>query len=221
MTPSLQLELLVLYTRSTTTPYSSVVPHPEEFQLEAFEIEIRAYQRLGEHPRIPRFSNASPISTKTKVQWAQDAAEGLAYIHSKEIVHADFGCHNLIIDHSDRIKIIDFSGSGIDGVEALVCYSWFSFRPSPIVNIQTDIFAFGSMLFELDTGKYPYQELEGTMDLGLLASKVEKLFSQNEFPSVEGLLLGPIISSCWNGDYESMDEICRAIHKLQANMDSI
>ena len=84
------------------------------------------------------------------------------HIHGKNIVHADVGSHNLLLDGSGHIKYIDFAGSGIDGEPALVCYEWCSFRPTPssMPDIQTDIFAFGSMLFEIESGNLPYQELE-------------------------------------------------------------
>jgi serine/threonine protein kinase len=98
-----------------------------------------------------------------KLQWALEAADGLAYIHSKGVVHADVGCHNIIVDNASHVKFIDFAGSGIDGEAPLVCYEWCSFEPGNEIGIGTDIFAFGSTLFELESGRVPYSELEGTL----------------------------------------------------------
>lgn len=119
-----------------------------------------------------------------KLQWALEAADGLAYIHSKEVIHADVGCHNVIVDIANHIKLIDFAGSGIDGEAPLVCYEWCSFQPGTEIGICTDIFAFGSMLFELETGRVPYSELERSLDTGELVAVIEGLFSQQKFPPI-------------------------------------
>ncbi|KAJ5428399.1 hypothetical protein N7445_009853 [Penicillium cf. griseofulvum] len=60
-----------------------------------------------------------------KIRWAQEAADGLAYIHSKGIIHADIGCHNIIVDDAGHVKFIEFGGSGrgdlsIKSMESLV-----------------------------------------------------------------------------------------------------
>lgn len=132
-------------------------------------------------------------------------------IHSKGIIHADVGCHNIIVDNAKHAKFIDFAGSGIDGEAPLVCYEWCSFQPGVEIGICTDIFAFGSMLFELETGRVPYNELERTLEMGKLVTVVEGLFSQQKSPPVESLAFGSIISRCWNIKYASIDEVHRDI----------
>ncbi|KAJ5155650.1 hypothetical protein N7492_008453 [Penicillium capsulatum] len=199
-----------------------------DFERHAYEIEVRAYARLGRHERIVsceeteeglqlergtclrsmlQSASGPPILLTTKLRWAQEAAEGLAYIHSKGIIHADVGCHNIIVDNASHVKFIDFAGSGIDGEGPLVCYEWCSFQPGNEIGVCTDIFAFGSMLFELETGTVPYNELEKTLEMGKLVATVERLFSENNFPPVDNLVLGSIISGCWNGKYLSMDGV--------------
>lgn len=205
-------------------------PSSGDFECQAYDIEVRSYQRIGHHKHVARCevtdeglrlergtglrsmlqsANGPTIPLTTKFRWAQEAAQGLSYIHSKGIVHADVGCHNIIVDSSRHIKFIDFAGSSIDGAASLVCYELCSFQPGNDIGISTDIFASGSMLFELETGRVPYHELEGTLEMGKLVEVVEQLFSQHIFPSVESLAFGPVISGCWNGKYMSMDEVRR------------
>jgi serine/threonine protein kinase len=199
-----------------------------DYECQAFDVEVRVYHHLGHHKRIAQFEetteglilergeclrrrlqliDTASIPISTKLQWAQDAAEGLAYLHSRHIVHADVGCHNMILDNTDHVKLIDFAGSRINGEEALVCYEWCSFRPGKEIDESTDIFAFGSMLFEVETGKVPFHELEQTMEMGRLVTTVEGLLSEGNFPSVKNLTLGSIISGCWNDRYKSMKEV--------------
>ncbi|KAJ5907798.1 hypothetical protein N7495_000480 [Penicillium taxi] len=206
------------------------------FERQAYEIEIRCYERLGHHERIASCEvtdeglilergtclrkmlqnfDKSAITWIMKRQWALEAAEGLSYIHSKGIIHADVGCHNIIVDHSKHIKFIDFAGSGIDGDEPLVCYEWCSFNPVVEIGVCSDIFAFGSMLFELESGCVPYHELESTLEMGKLVTAVEKYFSQQKFPSVETLAFRSVITGCWNGKYTSIDRVYQDIALVQ------
>ncbi|KAJ5208403.1 hypothetical protein N7449_002782 [Penicillium cf. viridicatum] len=119
-----------------------------DFERQAYNIKIRSYERLGLHERIASYEvteeglllecgtclrgvlwsvSESAIPWAMKLQWALEAADGLTYIHSKGIIHADVGCHNVIVDNASHIKFIDFAGSGIDGEAPLVCYEWYSF----------------------------------------------------------------------------------------------
>lgn len=149
------------------------------------EIERRAYERLGPHPSIAGYYgatedgsiiilergkclrdiyqavNADDIPICKKLRWANEAAIGLHYIHENGIIHADVGCRNPIVTQEDNLKFIDFAGSSIDGEAATVCYEWCSYRPSvPKISMQTDIFAYGCTIFEIENGKPPYHEFE-------------------------------------------------------------
>ncbi|KAJ5865213.1 uncharacterized protein N7529_007129 [Penicillium soppii] len=209
-----------------------VRPSSGDFERQAYNIEIRCYERLGCHEHIASCEvteeglllergtclramlqsvSESAIPWAMKVQWALEAADGLAYIHSKVIIHADVGCHNIIVDNANHVKFIDFAGSGIDGEAPLVCYEWCSFQPGNEIGICTDIFAFGSMLFELETGRVPYSELERSLDMGKLVAVVEGLFSEQKFPPVDTLAFASVISGCWNGKYNLMEEVRRDI----------
>ncbi|CAG8218956.1 unnamed protein product [Penicillium olsonii] len=209
-----------------------VRPSSGDFEIQAYDIEIRCYERPGNHKHIPscevtdkgllldrgtclrgmiRSVREPAIPWALKLRWALEAAEGLAYIHSKGIVHADVGCHNIIVDNARHIKFIDFAGSGIDGEDPLVCYEWCSYQPGNEIGICTDIFAFGSMLFELETGRVPYSELEKSLDMGKLMTVVEELFSEQKFPYVDTLSFASVILGCWNGKYNSMVDVHRDI----------
>lgn len=213
-------------------------PSSGDFELQAYNIEVRCYEKLGYHKRIASFevteeglllergtclrgmlrsASESPIPWAMKIQWALEAADGLSYIHSKGIIHADVGCHNLIVNNASHIKFIDFAGSGIDGEAPLVCYEWCSFQPGSEFGIGTDIFAFGSTLFELETDRVPYSELQNSFPMGRLVGVVEGLFSRREFPPVDTLALGPIISDCWNNKYNSMEEVRRDVARCFEN----
>jgi hypothetical protein len=70
------------------------------------------------------------------------------------------------------------------------------------------------MLFELEIGRVPYSELEKTLEMGKLVADVEKLFSQRKFPPIQTLAFGSVISGCWNGKYNLVEEVRRDIALL-------
>ena len=122
-----------------------------------------------------------------------DAAEGTRYMHQNGIIHADLGCHNMILVQG-CLKIIDFEGCSIDGEEATSCYEWFSYQRSiPAISQKTDIFAYGCVLYEIMTGRPPYYELASLDDRRRLAGQ---RYANGQFPKVDHLPLGALIQDC-------------------------
>jgi serine/threonine protein kinase len=208
----------------------------KEFYGEGIDVERRALERLGLHVNIVRCldathdgltlergitvrsviqgSGANQIPLHTKVRWLHEAAEGTRYMHNKGIIHADIGCNNWILV-KDCLKIIDFEGSSIDGEDAEACYEWFSYKESsPRISRKTDIFAFGCAIYEVITGRQPYDELLPFEDRMI---RVKKLYAENQFPEVENIPLGKLMQECWNGTFNSMDEV---LQELRASLHS-
>ncbi|KAI0570758.1 SPS1 Serine-threonine protein kinase [Pyrenophora tritici-repentis] len=109
----------------------------------------------------------------------------------------------------ERLKIIDFEGSSIDGEDAGACYEWFSYKESsPRISRKTDIFAFGCAMYEVITGRQPYDELHPFEDRMI---RVKKLYAENQFPEVENIPLGKLMQACWDGTFDSMDEVLQEL----------
>ena len=67
------------------------------------------------------------------------------------------------------------------------------------ISKESEIFAFGSTLYEMVTGSEPYAELD---------AMVERLYSLKKFPDTAELnMLGPVILKCWRLEYRSMCDI--------------
>lgn len=196
------------------------------------DFERKVYQRLGSHPNVARLlgtrtdgsiilergtslrticqtSSTNEISLQKKVRWLRHAAQGYQYLHTRNIIHGDVGCNNLIVTKGGRVKLIDFEGCSIDSEPAGSCYEWFSYRPSePRVTQGTDIFAFGCAIYEVITGQPPYHEFK-TLDDPY--KHVEELYKNNQFPDVTCLPLGHVIYSCWHGHFSSMSEVIQEL----------
>ena len=200
---------------------------------EGIDVERRAFERLGSHKNIVKYFGATrdglvlergqllrtviqasepgKIPLNTKIRWLREAAEGTRYIHDKKIIHADVGCNNWILVQG-HLKIIDFEGCSIDGEEAGACYEWFSYKEPPVISRKTDIFAFGCAVYEVITGKQPYQEL---LEFDNRILRVRQLYSRNQFPEVKHIPLGSLILGCWQGTLNSMREVLQELESVK------
>lgn len=194
--------------------------------LRDIEHEHKIYQRLPRHDRLLRMMNysvedglileympngnlrdyvqdkAANLTLHQRLQWACDAAEALHLLHSHNIIHCDVKPENYLLDFGLRLRIIDFSGSSIDGsyfsaVEgARFCLPRPWEAPSTIV---TDVFTLGSTIYEIMTGTQPYAEHTD--------EEVEALFKRGIFPEVDSIPCGELIRKCWHSQVHSAEEV--------------
>ena len=98
---------------------------------------------------------------------AAQICSALVYLHSRGIVHRDLKPDNVLLTPDGKIKLLDF---GIAMDEAARRLTWFGLTP-PVGtpdymapeqvrgkrgDVRTDIYALGTMLYEMITGDLPY-----------------------------------------------------------------
>ena len=221
------------------TVVKDTVFHIDETRQRDIDIEKRVYRRLGSHPRICKFlgSTEHTITLKRYVEcvrkrlqslralggrptdelalkWSAQAAEGMAYLHSKCVLQCDINCANFLLDEDNKLVICDFAGSSVDGEEALACSGTRYKRPYKgeiTSSLEDDIFAFGSAVYEISTTAQPYQDEE--------SGQVAEKFGNRQFPDVGHLKSGKIIMKCWNGRYKAMDEVYKHLQQILENLD--
>ena len=141
------------------------------------------------------------VAVTQRLQWACDAAEGLQLLHSYGIIHCDVNPENFLLDSTLRLRIIDFSGSSIDGKWASAFERIRFCLPRPWEDqstVETDLFALGSTIYEIMTGKQPYEHVPDR--------EVEDRYKHHIFPSVEAIPCGGVIRGCWHGEFKSAFE---------------
>jgi Tol biopolymer transport system component len=128
--------------------------------------------------------SAGPIPLPTALDWAQQIARGLAVAHARGIVHRDLKPENLFVTREGIAKILDFGVAKVAGaggqppghestlpaeathvdeltasgaVVGTVGYmSPEQVRGQP-ADARSDIFSFGAVVYELVTGRRPFQ----------------------------------------------------------------
>ncbi|KAI9707810.1 MAG: hypothetical protein M1836_000772 [Candelina mexicana] len=147
------------------------------------------------------------IDLGLKLKWARQLTDVLRYVHSKRVIHCDLGTHNILLDKDLDIKLIDFAGSSIDSSAPLVsCWvrnqpPWFDETGA---DEKADIFALGSVLYTIMTGRSPYYDRPNR--------DITALYRAYQFPDVGSLeAFGSVIDRCWRGKYGSADEVLAAV----------
>jgi serine/threonine protein kinase len=210
--------------------------------VKGLDVEAQILQILGKHPRIIQLkgkhedgllleylpngsierylrSNAPYTTVAQRLRWGQQAAEGLAYIHKKNVIHCDVSIGNLLLDTDLSIKLCDFQGrflhpSGHVALDGGAAESVMSSMPRPNRNYQdrkTDIFAFGTALYFILTDELPFPELSVDDE-----DEIRRRFARQDFPPLEQLPGGDVIRNCWTGVY---DDASRAMVDLQRWID--
>ena len=118
-----------------------------------------------------------PIPLRKAINYTVQIAHGLAAAHDRGIVHRDLKPENLFITKDGRVKILDFglarlvSSKNASGEEATVTQKTGPgtvlgtpgyMSPEQVrgktVDHRADIFAFGTILYEMVTGKQPFRK---------------------------------------------------------------
>jgi len=197
-------------------------------------VESGIYEMLGCHHRLLRIMNWDPehcvltmeyapngslkdfllaqndkTSVMQRLQWVQEAAEGLQLLHNAGVIHCDVEPRNFLLDANLSIKIADFSGSSIQGSQPSACagsrflppnFDWCQ-RPK----IEDDLFGLGSTIYFIMTGQYPFAELD--------SDEVETNYKADKFPDVNGITCGDIIKQCWSFEIGSAQAIYEFIQR--------
>ena len=155
-------------------------------------------------------THRTKITAAALKQWARQMIKGISYLHVKGVRHSDLRLDQWLLDVDLNARLIDFNGSGYDpypnlglegskavGIERSSHY--MPRDPSLDNTVASDLFALGSVLYELVVGENPYE--------GLNDDTIVTLFEQGQFPSVKGLLLGNIIIRSWKTQFVSADHL--------------
>ncbi|XP_075090320.1 RAF-like serine/threonine-protein kinase 24 [Nicotiana tabacum] len=159
---------------------------------------------------------------------AMDAAFGMEYLHSKNIVHFDLKCDNLLVNLKDPsrpiCKVADFGLSKIKrntlvtgGVRGTL--PWMAPEllngGSNKVSEKVDVFSFGIVLWEILTGEEPY----ANMHYGAIIGGIVSNTLRPPVPSFCDSEWRMLMEQCWAPDpaiRPSFSEIARRLRAMAA-----
>jgi len=140
------------------------------------------------------------------VPWLAQLGDALDHAHRQKIIHRDLKPNNIMVDHQDRVKLLDFGIARVmaDSVTRLTMRQGTSgtlpyMSPQQLdghpARVTDDIYSLGATLYELLTSKPPFYHGDVHYQIRHLnpesmVERLESLSLQNDIPSyVEGAIL--------------------------------
>ncbi|XP_056845947.1 uncharacterized protein LOC108812288 isoform X2 [Raphanus sativus] len=169
------------------------------------------------------------IDRRKRLIIAMDAAFGMEYLHSKNVVHFDLKCDNLLVNLKDPArpicKVGDFGLSkikrntlvsgGVRGTLPWMAPELLSGSSSK-VSEKVDVFSFGIVLWEILTGEEPY----ANMHYGAIIGGIVNNTLRPTVPSYCDPEWRMLMEQCWAPDpfvRPSFPEIARRLRTMSSS----
>ena len=159
---------------------ASSLSHPNIVTIyEIGSVDSRHYiaMELAEGKNLRELLSAGPLSTRRLVEIAGQIATGLARAHEVGIVHRDLKPDNVMVSKDGIVKIVDFGlakwlpyEGGVGGMQTTlttateagivlgtVGYMSPEQASGQLVDFRSDQFSFGSILYEMITGRRAFE----------------------------------------------------------------
>jgi len=121
-----------------------------------------------------------PLTFARKTDIVRQVCEGLAYAHRNGVIHRDVRPDNVIVPAQEPVKLVNFDCARVEGgnlrtIASRLGRQWDERYVAPEVWLDpraaspvSDLYSVGIMLFELLTGKTPYEEIGEVTTAGRL-----------------------------------------------------
>ncbi|CAL5061633.1 unnamed protein product [Urochloa decumbens] len=178
------------------------------------KVLLRKEKFLGRHKRITL---------------ARDVAIGMEYLHSKDIIHFDLKCDNLLVNLNDPsrpiCKVADF---GLSKVKQTTMVSggmrgtlpWMAPEmlemSSNMVSTKVDVYSFGIIMWEILTGLEPYAGMHhGGVIGGILSNTLRPPVPPTCDPQWRDLM-----EQCWSNEPEKRPTFTEVVSRLHLMLET-
>lgn len=177
-------------------------------------------------------SSVTKINWKEALHYAEQILRGLAQAHERGVVHRDVKPQNILLLKDGTIKVTDFGIAKVhtndtitDGESAIGTVHYISPEQAEGKDVTpvSDIYSVGVMLYEMVTGKLPF-EAESLVSVALMHITDEAISPKDIVPTIpEGLqfIILQAMSKKAEERFDNCEEMIQYIQELLKNPDVI
>ncbi|WP_125153784.1 Stk1 family PASTA domain-containing Ser/Thr kinase [Clostridium rectalis] len=170
------------------------------------------------------------LNTYEAIEFATKIAKALECAHRNNIIHRDIKPHNILVTDDGNVKVTDFGIAKATNSVTItntskVMGSAHYFSPEQakgsFVDCRTDIYSLGIVMYEMVTGKVPYDG-ESPVSVALKHIQEPVVPPRNINPSVPVNLNNVILKAIEKEPvkrYQTVKELLLDLNKLQQNQD--
>uniref|UniRef100_A0A0D9WXM9 Protein kinase domain-containing protein n=1 Tax=Leersia perrieri TaxID=77586 RepID=A0A0D9WXM9_9ORYZ len=171
------------------------------------------------HQRRQRQPRSLP--PETIVRLALDVARGMAYLHSRGVVHRDLKPDNLLLDGEGRARVADLGTSCLESTcrgdkcsnSNMGTYRWMApemFRDRGYSR-KVDVYSFGIVLWELTTCFLPFHKLYPVQVAYAVSNENARPPLSTSCPPA----INTLIERCWSFKPAARPEFSRIVSELE------
>ena len=172
-----------------------------------------------EFGHLSKYVSSVNLSLPLEYKLAGDVADGMAYLHTRHIVHRDLAACNVMVDSTHRCKVM-LTGLSRDmfGAQAVVyqgdsvAVRWCAPEclTEQLFGEQSDVWAYGVVLYEIWTrGDVPFADMMASQVRELLISGTRPIMPYRCMSELE-----QVLSACW-GEYGSRPLFSLLVKKMR------
>ncbi len=172
---------------------------------------------------------SAPMDPVRAVDLVKKIADGMAYCHANEVIHRDLKPENILITPDDQPVLIDFGLALTKGSHRITYANLTAAAGTPDYmapeqidgqrgDARTDIYALGTILFELLAGRTPFQ---GDTNLAVMAQhmrgKLPRLdILQSGVPASIAAVVARALQRDPSSRYQTMRELILALENPES-----
>jgi TolB-like protein/Tfp pilus assembly protein PilF/predicted Ser/Thr protein kinase len=169
-----------------------------------------------------------PLPVDRAVEIARQVCEGLGKAHDRGIVHRDIKASNIIVDADGRARILDFGVAVLPGSERVtmtgskvgtLAYMSPEQADGQPVDARSDLFSLGIVLYELLTGRNPFERAGLAATVRAICDETPEAVSRFNPAVPEGLqrIVGHLLEKDRDDRYQSTADLAADLAAVAAN----
>ena len=178
-------------------------------------------------------TNNGPLSWKDTVHFTIQILRALQHAHARGVVHRDIKPHNIMLFTDGTVKVMDFGISKIAREEVKsstehtlgsVHYISPEQAQGQLTDEKSDIYSLGCVLYEMLTGKKPFDSDAGAVTVALMHSNDVAPSPRSINPNIPiGLeeIINKAMEKKPSKRYQSASEMIQALQMFKSNPDIV